>query len=77
MKSDKVKALLMLTVSILLSAISWHTAVYYEKSAVSIVPILVIMFVFCPAIIASSCVLTNGLTLGGFLGPMDYGYWEK
>lgn len=77
MKSDKVKASLMMIVSILLAIVCWYTAVYYEKSSISLVPILVIMFVCCPATIASTDVLTNGLFLSSFAGPRDFGCWGK
>jgi hypothetical protein len=77
MKSDKIRALLMLIISVLLTVVSWYVAVYYEESIISLVPILAIMFIYCPAMIVSSYILTNGLTLRGFLGPMDYGYYEK
>lgn len=74
MKYGKVLILLILAV---MSFECWSIAVYYGRNVVSFVPILIIMFVCFPAIIVSLDILTNGLILRGFLGPMDYGYWGE
>jgi hypothetical protein len=77
MKHGKVLTLLILVVSIILAIECWSVAVDYGRSVISFVPILTIMFVCFPAIIVSLDILTNGLVLRGFIGPMDYGYWGK
>jgi hypothetical protein len=51
--------------------------VYYGRGEESFVPILVIIFVCCPATIVSLDILTNGLVLRGFLGHINYGGWGE
>jgi hypothetical protein len=77
MKYGKFLTLLVLVVSILLAVECWYVAVDYERSVWSFVPILAIMFVCFQATVVSLDILTSGLVLRGFLGPMDYGYWEN
>jgi len=49
----------------------------YRESAGSIILILVILFAYIPAIIASLYMLTDGMTLKRYMGPLDYGNWDK
>lgn len=76
MKSEKIRALLMLMISIFITAVGFRVANYYGESIAGFVSILIVIFVCCPAMIASLDILTNGLILRGFLGPMDYGFWK-
>jgi hypothetical protein len=77
MKYGKVLTLSILAVSIILVFECWSVVIYYGRSAVSFVPILTIIFVCIPAIIVSLDILTNGLFLRGFFGPIDYGCWGE
>jgi hypothetical protein len=75
MKYGKFLTLLVLVVSIILAVECWYVAVDYGRSVWSFVPILTIIFACFPATVASLDILTNGLVLRGFLGPIDYGCW--
>lgn len=77
MKFDKIRALILLTIVAFLVEINLYVADYYKESVISLGSMLIVMFVYCPAIIASLYVLTDGWILRAFLGPTDYGYWGK
>jgi hypothetical protein len=77
MNVGKIRALVLIIIATCLAIINWYMANLYREEAISIILVLVILFAYCPAIIASLYVLTDGWILRSFLGPMDYGYWDK
>lgn len=77
MNVEKIRVLVLVIIAICLTLLNWYLANLYIEDDISIILVLVILFAYVPAIIASLYVLTDGWILRAFLGPMDYGYWEK
>ena len=76
-KNSKIRALILLIVSICLTMIHFTVVDYFGKSFIGIILMMIVVFIYSSAIIASLYVLTNGWIFIMFLGPMDYGYWEE
>lgn len=77
MKNRRIMGLLLIILAICLIIVNWRMYDYYRESAGSIILILVILFAYIPAIIASLFVMTDGWILKRFIDPIDYGDWDK
>ncbi len=77
MNIGKIRAIVLITIVLCLIIINRYVINDYREGAIDIMLILIILFAYIPAVLASLYVLTDGWILRRFLGPMDHGYWEK
>ncbi len=77
MKKSTIMGLLLIILTICLIIVNWRMYENYRESAGSIILILVILFAYIPAIIATLYLLTDGWILKRYIGPIDYGNWDK
>ena len=77
MEKSTITGLLLIILAVCLIIVNWRMYENYRESAGSIILILVILFAYIPAIIASLYMLTDGMILKRYMGPLDYGNWDK
>lgn len=77
MNIGKIRAIVLITIGLFLIIINRYIINQYREDSVDIILVLIILFAYIPAVIASLYVLTNGWILRAFLGPTDYGFLDR
>jgi len=74
MNIGKIRAIVLITIVLCLIIINRYVISDYREGAVDIMLIMIILFAYIPAVLASLYVLTDGWILRRFLGPIDNSY---
>lgn len=77
MSIGKIGGIILITIVLCLIIINRYIINDYREGAIDIILVLIILFAYIPAIIASLYILTDGLILKRYIGPLDYDDWDK